>query len=251
MALGKYKQAITTFDTELHTKVNGGVEIYSFPDASGTLFNKASALLSLGQEEHNIGDISAALQTVTKSLYFNSDDKAAHDLRQSLLDLLAWAHGARLELVLAPVSNDTSTPNKAGFWEGYQGIPIKGYHTHDFVIGYKNGTASYWSNRGKVEAENVMSPTSTNLDYIQGYQQGKTTLAHGGFIQHTLPLHTNDNYMEFYIGYRDGMTAQDGDYNAGYNQRHYECTSGPNHTREYCNGYYNGYEEEGHLLNDA
>ena len=93
MALGEYKQAIATFDTALNTKVNGGVNIYSFPDASVTLFNKALALLRLGQQNHDIGDIHLALQTVEKAIHYNPDNKGAQDLRMTLKDILAWDNG--------------------------------------------------------------------------------------------------------------------------------------------------------------
>jgi tetratricopeptide (TPR) repeat protein len=251
MALGEYKQAITAFDEAMKVNVNTNGQTYSYPDASVTLYNKASALLSLGQEEHDIRDINAALQTVTKSLYFDFDStlKNAQGLRQSLLDLLAWTNNGQVPttLTLAPFSNDTSTPFKAGFWQGYKGIPIKkGHHTPDFIAGYNNGTTSYWSNRGKVEAENGMSPTSNNPDYLDGYKKQGKTAGH----QYILPLHTNDNYLNFYIGYQDSATAQEEDYNAGYSQRHFECATGQ-HGQEYCTGYYRGYQDEGQQLNDG
>jgi tetratricopeptide (TPR) repeat protein len=137
--LGDYRQAIATFDTALNTKVNGGVDIYSFPDASVTLFNKALALLRLGQQNHDIGDIDAAMESVDKALYYNADDKHAQGLRQSLKDLLAWQVGAG-------AGEDT-----AGFEQAMQGIPLGYHHTEQFLTGYKQGQ---FVKRQQSEAEN-------------------------------------------------------------------------------------------------
>jgi tetratricopeptide (TPR) repeat protein len=90
-SLGDYRQAVTTFDEALNA--NEHANPYSLPDASVTLFNKAFALLRLGQQTHAITDIHLALQNVGKSLAINPDDKSAQGLRMSLRDLLAWEHG--------------------------------------------------------------------------------------------------------------------------------------------------------------
>jgi hypothetical protein len=88
---------------------------------------------------------------------------------------------------LVPAPTLTPDPNKsatynAGFREGYEGIPIKGHHhTQDFLIGYENGTSSYWFNRGGVGVENGLDTASKNADYIHGFQQGKAILADRGY----------------------------------------------------------------------
>ena len=92
--LGEYKQAIATFDVALKANVNiYGQTLYSYPDASMTDYNKALALLRLGQHDHDISDIHLALKTVDEALHYNSDYKRAQDLRMTLKDILAWDNG--------------------------------------------------------------------------------------------------------------------------------------------------------------
>jgi hypothetical protein len=144
----------------------------------------------------------------------------------------------------APVVAESAAYN-AGFQQGYELIPLRYHHTQDFILGHENGTSSYWNNRGQVEAENGMSPTSKDPDYMQGYQQGKS-IAGGVFVQ-TLPSQTNDNNMSFYIGVHDGATQADSD-NSKNNLGYHGCPAG--HTKEFCDGYEDGYGEEGYLLHD-
>jgi tetratricopeptide (TPR) repeat protein len=92
-AEGNYRQAIMGFDAALNANTNAYGEIHSFPDASVTDFNKALALLRLGQQTHDISDIHLALKTVEEALHFNSDYKRAQDLRMTLKDILAWDNG--------------------------------------------------------------------------------------------------------------------------------------------------------------
>ena len=61
------------------------------------------------------------------------------------------------------------------------------------------------------------------------------------------PAHTNDNYLDYYIGVYNGAVAADNDNNA--DGTHNYCPSG--HTQEYCVGHKAGYSVEEYLLNDA
>jgi len=162
---------------------------------------------------------------------------------------------------LAPISNE-SAPYNAGFSQGYVNasggnIPLKGHHTYDFVVGYINGTASYWFNRGDTEGYNAISPKMPDnytdyQNYIDGYKQGMTTCADTGCPPHTLeplPKHTDDNHKNYYIGQHDGSVAADNDDNT--NGNHSACPNPSSHTKEYCDGYTAGYSDEGYLLHDA
>jgi hypothetical protein len=63
----------------------------------------------------------------------------------------------------------------------------------------------------------------------------------------SLPVHTDDNYKNWFIGYMDGEIV------AGYNQdangTHNFCP--PGHIQEYCMGHRAGYDNTFYLLNDA
>jgi tetratricopeptide (TPR) repeat protein len=252
--LGDYPEAISVFNVAI------AVDKYD----SNAYYDKALALEDIGLQTHAIGDIGMAIQTLDKTLFIYADNKEAQSLKISLEDLLTWSQGEgqgqtgprtnnTIVKRLVPAPTLTPDPNEsaaynAGFTQGYEGIPLKHHHTHDFLTGYKNGISSYLFNRGEVEVENGMSPTSKNPDYIQGFQQGKAILADGGSIEHTLPMHTADNYTDFYIGYHNGAAAADSD-NSKDNLGYHGCPSG--HTKEFCDGYSAGYGEQGYLLHDA
>jgi Tfp pilus assembly protein PilF len=106
IALGEYRQAVAIFDEALKANINAYGQTYSYPDASVTDFNKALALLRLGQQTHAITDIHLALQTVEKSIHFNPDNKGAQDLRLTLKDILAWNDGGVQSPDAEPVGSE-------------------------------------------------------------------------------------------------------------------------------------------------
>ena len=124
----------------------------------------------------------------------------------------AIAHG---ENELAPDPNKSWRYN-GGFSQGYIGLPLKGHHTQEYLLGYRNGTALYWFNRGDTEGYYNLHPTSKNPDYLQGWQQGNATRADVRFDKNfePFPTHTDDNYKNYYIGVHDGAVAADNDNNA-------------------------------------
>jgi hypothetical protein len=103
-----------------------------------------------------------------------------------------------------------SAAYNAGYSAGYLGLPLKGHHTNDFILGYVNGSSSYQVNRGEVEGYNSIRAASKNPDYISGYQQGVAERK-AAFTKPTLPTHTDDSYKNFYIGYQDGQIQEDHD----------------------------------------
>jgi hypothetical protein len=144
-----------------------------------------------------------------------------------------------------PDPNHSANYN-SGFRQGYEGIPLKYHHTDAFLTGYRTGSESYWSNRGQVESENGMSPTSKNPWYLQGYEQGKTLNGERRSIIHTLPTSTADNYIAFYIGYYDGATQADSD-NSNDKLGYYGC---PFNDKEFCQGFMSGYKGEEYLIKE-
>ena len=70
----------------------------------------------------------------------------------------------------------------------------------------------------------------------------------GGSTNRTLPMHTDDNYVHFYIGEHDGAVKADSD-DSKDNLGYHGCPTG--HTQEYCAGFKDDYNSEGYLLNDA
>jgi hypothetical protein len=85
-------------------------------------------------------------------------------------------------------------------------------------------------------------------ELLSYYNQGKyfRNLFKCGNIKSlgTLPTHTNDNYIHFYIGYSDGASKIDHNYGKDYST----CPSG--HTQEYCMGYKFGYNNDDMVLSE-
>jgi hypothetical protein len=103
--------------------------------------------------------------------------------------------------------------------------------------------SKYQINRGEVEGYNNLSPTSKNPNYISGFQQGLAyrNATWTNISNNTLPVHTDDNYKNFYIGYQDSQVQEDHDY--ATNHLHFDsCPSA--HTQEYCFGWKAGYNQE-------
>ena len=139
-----------------------------------------------------------------------------------------------------------SDPYNAGFAQGYLGLALKGHHTNEFLLGYINGSSLIQSNRGDVQGYSGLPATSNNPDYIKGYKQGVASRADTSNTNSTLPAHTDDNYMDFFVGYYNAAVDAD---NHNGDSSGYVCCSG--HTQEYCLGYKAGYSYESYLLNDA
>lgn len=160
---------------------------------------------------------------------------------------------------LTPDLNKSAAYNM-GFAQGYLGFPLllKGHHTSQFLMGYKNGTGLYWLNRGDAEGYYNIHPTSLekkNSQYMSGWNQASWNRlpSNVGFNKdfYPRPDHTNDNYLDYYVGDYNGAVAADGDNNDnGTDGAHNYCSSA-DHTQEYCIGHKAGYLVEAYLLNDA
>jgi hypothetical protein len=149
------------------------------------------------------------------------------------------------ESELAPQPGKSDRYN-AGFAQGYLGLALKGHHTNEFLLGYINGSSLIQLNRGDVQGYSGLPATSNNPDYIKGYNQGVASRADTSNPNSTLPAHTNENYMDFFVGYYNA--AVDADKHNGDSRGYVSCSG---HTQEYCKGYDAGYSYESYLLNDA
>jgi tetratricopeptide (TPR) repeat protein len=67
---------------------------------------------------------------------------------------------------LVPIPGKSAAYN-AGFSQGYIGVPLKGHHTQQYLLGYTNGTSLYESNRGGVFSYNGL-PKDKDALYEKG-----------------------------------------------------------------------------------
>jgi hypothetical protein len=127
----------------------------------------------------------------------------------------------------------------AGYLQGVQGAGLKGHHTVEFLQGYVKGTQQYWFNRGVAEGNNELPKSSTNADYIHGYNDATWGIQHKrdspSLVK--IPVHSTDNYRDFYLGMYEGGPQ--------YNE---EGSCPPGHTVEYCAGYKLGYEWSSNVM---
>jgi hypothetical protein len=165
----------------------------------------------------------------------------------------------------------------------YYGRVVPGTHTPDYIAGCKEGTHQRTlsppvSPPSPTPLQNGGAATNKGLSgspRAQQYNQGSSDCYYGrvvpgthtpdyiagckeGTHQRTVspplpeeqstkpPVHTNDNYKDYYEGYHDGAVSADFEYDNGMGLGFHGCP--PNHSQEYCVGYENGYNDEGKLL---
>ena len=108
---------------------------------------------------------------------------------------------------VAPQPDKTSRFD-AGFTAAYLGLPLKGHHTQEYIIGYINGTASYESDRGEMFGYSYLPPTPVekkNSNFMGGYGDGLQYRNDIRNTNSTIPSHTNDDYRNYFIGYHNGV----------------------------------------------
>ena len=156
---------------------------------------------------------------------------------------------------LTPVTFRSQDWNQ-GYSAGYFGYSLEGLHTKDYFFGYMNGTQAVWFNGGYADAitglrvyahAHRMSFPWEGTSYGKGYDAGNKDRAWQNDTSVTLPAHTNDNYMHYYVGFENGATAADKENNYSTTYYHGGCptqpTWSPSHTKEYCAGYKAGWNQ--------
>ena len=68
------------------------------------------------------------------------------------------------------------------------------------MMGYMKGIQTYWFNRGYAEGNNKLPMSSTNANYINGYDEATQDLAQFGNVG-KIPMY---NYDDFYLGIYQG-----------------------------------------------
>ena len=154
------------------------------------------------------------------------------------------------KIELAPLQGYSDQYNH-GFSDGYLSIKSPGLHTQEYLTGYKNGTSSFQWNKGYSQGFTHLPMSEKTSDYLDGYGTGRNySIADphpgNGNVSGALPAHTNDNYMDYYIGVHNGAVAADND-----NKQHgpgslvYRgCPVVLTGHEEYCVGYKSGYSYE-------
>ena len=115
-------------------------------------------------------------------------------------------------------------------------------HTQDqeFTKGYLKGIQGYWWNRGLVEGYSGLPPSLQNKNYTDAYKSEHTDYVTGRQCTKdlgTLPVHTNDNYRQFYLGMDQGGDA----YNLVGGLHRFLEDGPPGHSEEYYAGWKFGY----------
>jgi hypothetical protein len=147
-----------------------------------------------------------------------------------------------------------------GYSDGYLGQAPPNEMSKDYWHGYANGTNAFEWNKGFTEGSSNKTEDwhQTSDSYRRGYDLGKENAdpkCQDDCNIAVLPNATSDNYMQFYIGYDNGMAAEDFDnaHNGDTglephpsHERYHssgQCASGF-HTDEYCAGYEQGWNIE-------
>jgi hypothetical protein len=117
------------------------------------------------------------------------------------------------------------------------------------LLGYINGTKGMQINKASV-AGYLGMPFHGDKKSLEYYDQGiwLRTFVKCDALEPigTLPAHTNDNYIHFYIGFHDGSTLRDNSDPSG-NSTLGTCPSG--HSTEYCAGYSFGWNNDESVIN--
>ncbi|HXP52350.1 MAG TPA: hypothetical protein VN922_20520 [Bacteroidia bacterium] len=182
--------------------------------------------------------------------------KAAHPKIDSVLG--GYLPNSQIGIETTPAYDKdeiTATPNEtaaynAGYSHGYLGLPLGKHQTEQFILGYINGTQAIENNQADV-AGVLGLKFHGNDEAMNHYKDGKVTHL---FVKcganspiGTLPVDTNDNYTEFWIGYNDGAILRDNSDPSGNVPHFGDCPS--NQTSEFCAGWKFGWYNEEALIN--
>ena len=113
------------------------------------------------------------------------------DQHGGTIDMMRNGAHASATNELAPDPSKSVAYN-AGFSAGYLGLPLKGHHTQQYLLGYTNGTL-YESNRGGVSGYNGLPKDKDAL-----YEKGNTLFKLGNYTgailyyDKTLPIDPKD-----------------------------------------------------------
>ena len=123
---------------------------------------------------------------------------------------------------------------------------MNGTQTPEFIKGYSKGLQGYYWNRGASEGYSGLPPSmsSQNVNYTQAYKDEYReyvakypTAKNCGIDLGKLPVHTSDNYRQFYLGIYEGDDA----YNLVDGGHYFLYKGPPGHTAEYYAGWKFGY----------
>jgi hypothetical protein len=138
----------------------------------------------------------------------------------------------------------------AGYSQGYLGVPLKGYHPEQFLLGYINGTKVLQESKAEVAGYMGMK-WFVNNDTMTYYKQGagiRSDVECGDQEPiGTLPTHPDDNYKLFYEGYHDGSLLRDSSDPGEDPNNNPNCPLG--HSTEYCAGFKFGWNNDEALIN--
>lgn len=137
-----------------------------------------------------------------------------------------------------------------GFSNGFTGVPFTGHHTQNYTYGYRNGTQTYWQIKGAIIPGYTgkpmiplmyLPPGVNKSDYVSWYQQAKHFHIDDHFTIN-IPSHSDDGFLQYFIGIQDGMLAYDQD-----DARENGNTSPPlghSHQSQYVLGFNSGWDIE-------
>jgi hypothetical protein len=124
------------------------------------------------------------------------------------------------ELTFSP---HDSQAYKQGSTDGFFGYPLQGHHTKDFFYGYENGTEVIWNDKGYADGLTGLPKwthyphyghnlnTVWEKDYSDTYNSGQydrnNSFPLTSEYYAPLPAHTNDNYMQYYVGFSNGSAG--------------------------------------------
>jgi hypothetical protein len=118
-------------------------------------------------------------------------------------------------------SQSKSLAYNQGFSDAFIGIRVPGPHTSNYTKGYRDGTSTYWDIKGAIIPAYLgkpslpllsLPPAANRSDYLSWYQQARHFHIDDKF-NISFPSHTDDNYLQYFIGVQDGMLVYDQDNN--------------------------------------
>lgn len=151
-----------------------------------------------------------------------------------------------------------SAAYSAGYSQGYLGLPLKGYHSKQFLLGYINGTQEILNDKAEV-AGYLGKKAFVNNESLEYYYSGKWFRAQvkcgDQYPLGAFPNQTNDNYRQFWIGYSDGTQNRDASDPGEDPSNTPNCPSSSSSTlgrsAEYCQGWKFGWYNDDAALNNA
>jgi hypothetical protein len=183
---------------------------------------------------------------------------------------LKFGHGPNVtNYTVTPTDDVTGNPHRSQAWNaGYEqaflgrGLDLRANHTLDFFYGYTNGSEFLHFDQGYAAALSGKPSNSprfgdTSHDFERQYNMGTKagttdmswmwTNATNAWAKEKYappPATTEDNYMNYYIGFDNGAWAADAENQHSTTYYHGGC----NGDNEYCTGFKAGWNYEANAL---